>query len=277
MDTTVFLIGDKLGPLIIESLNNLKTIDGIEHKSASSGNSETSESNDLSFMVLSSSDELKQIFDALNPQKTTVAASKTIPNLSSNLTISYTGIQRHLLKNNIQSNHPTQYLSDILGNTKVTEPAIRDSELFIFDMNVLRASETNHADYSNPSGIFSEEATQMFRYAGMSETNKHVIILNATESQTKLLSQFVWYYSEAAAARFPDHPYFKDTVHEYVVNMPSMNSSISFFKSKASGRWWVKAPGTEENRWKACSYEDYADACQDEISSLVLGMLTNVE
>ena len=183
----------------------------------------------------------------------------------------YIATQRHLLYDN---HNDSISLGDLKGNIPLSEPLIRESQVFLFDLNAIRSSELKNAAFAYPSGLFSEEATQMFRYAGMNEMNKVVIIDNCRENLALLISQFIWYYAEAAAIRFPDHPYFSNTVHEYVVNVDSLDLSISFYKSKTSGRWWVKIPDIPENKWKACSYADYQEACNDNISPDLLNVIS---
>ncbi len=184
------------------------------------------------------------------------------------------GLQRHLISNDSELPGSALYLGELKESVAITEPLIRECDLLIFDMNVLRKSELGINSKAGPSGIYSEEATQMFRYAGMSETNKFILIINYNNDFKDLVSQFLWYYSEAASRRFPDHPYFSSSVNEYVVNMKSLDKSISFFKSKVSGRWWVKIPEIQENKWKACNYEDYQQACEDDLSSNLLELIS---
>lgn len=182
----------------------------------------------------------------------------------------YIGIQRHLYPINIDLDDALLSLGDLKNGINKSEPLIRECENIIFDFDVLRKSEVNNESFAYPSGLFSEEVTQMFRYAGLSEVNRKVAILNFNPGLENLLAQMIWYYAEAASIRFPDHPYFSNSVNEYVVNMKSLDKTISFFKSKISGRWWVKVPDINQNKWRACSYEDYREACKDEISGELL-------
>jgi hypothetical protein len=182
----------------------------------------------------------------------------------------YIGIQRHLFPINIDLDDALLSLGDLKNGINKSEPLIRECENIIFDFDVLRKSEVKNESFAFPSGLFSEEVTQMFRYAGLSEVNRKVCIINFKPEFEDLLAQMIWYYAEAAAIRFPDHPYFSNSVNEYVVNMKSLDKTISFFKSKISGRWWVKVPDISQNKWRACSYEDYREACKDEISGELL-------
>ncbi len=184
------------------------------------------------------------------------------------------GLQRHLLAKDLTLPEHSFFLNEIRNDISLTEPHLRDARLFICDLNVLRKSEVKNLDFAPPSGLFSEDLSQIFRYAGMSQSISKVVILNAREELHELLAQLIWYFAEAAANRKPDHPYFTDSVIEYAVNLDSSDLDLSFYKSKVTGRWWVKVPNVEENKWIPCNYEDYLKACSDEISPNLLQALT---
>jgi len=152
------------------------------------------------------------------------------------------GNQRHLFQS--VTSQVNLNLGTIKDNIGITEPAIRESSLFLLDLNVLRSSEVNNSSFSHPSGLFSEDVSQMCRYAGMTEKNRYFIINNVREDILELVAQLIWYFAEAASIRFPDHPYFTNTVEEYAVQITSFDIMLSFYKSKSSGRWWVKIPIT---------------------------------
>lgn len=216
-----------------------------------------------------------EILDKQNPPLSTNNSAAYITSTLNydtyNTNISYIGIQRQLchVEPEEQENN-IKFLNALKNDIKVAEPNIRDTENLIFDFNVLRKAEVNHLSFAYPSGLFSEEATQLFRYAGLSESNRKVIIINYDPLLADLLAQFIWYYGEGVDLRTPDHPYFKENVIEYVVDLPSLEHSLSFYKSKITGRWWYKIPNLETNKWKACEYEDYLKACEDELSDEVI-------
>ena len=233
-------------------------------------------SDEMNIIVNPSIDSLIEKISKIKPYNTCYVCSNVneqIVEHSTNLRL--IGIQRHLLSQKKYTAMKVLFLGDLQEGIKATEPLIRESELMIFDFNVLRRSEVGNLKISGPSGLYSEQATQLFRYAGMTEKNKTIALLNYSEELQDLLSQLIWYFAEAAHKRFPDHPYFSDTVNEYVVELDSIDKTISFFKSKASGRWWVKVPEIEENRWSACNYEDYESACKDEISNSLLEIIAS--
>jgi hypothetical protein len=220
--------------------------------------------------------KLSNVFDEVNPSTTSYIAAKPDESLLKMMNdYQIIGGQRHLYSND--NNDSALNLGAIRFNIGICEPAIRESGLMLLDLNVMRKSEVAHHPFAFPSGLFSEDVSQLCRYGGMSELTKVFCITNITEDLSDLVAQFVWYFAEAACQRYPDHPYFTNTVEEYAVEVTSFDTMLSFYKSKSSGRWWVKIPDIKENKWKSCSYEDYQMACNDSISAELLNIIAIAE
>jgi hypothetical protein len=247
---------------------NVKLVDQIDHSQIKS---------DQILIILSEhSDTLIDIIDGIDPDYTSYITSKphedVLPKLKGHMLI---GVQRHLFSNNLSDD--SLNLGAIRFNINLCEPAIRESNLMLLDMNILRKSEVINSSFAYPSGLFTEDVSQLCRYGGMSEVTKFLCINNVKENLADIVAQFIWYFSEAASQRFPDHPYFTNTVEEYAVEVTSFDTMLSFYKSKTSGRWWVKIPDIKENKWKSCSYEDYQMACNDNISPELLNIIAIAE
>ncbi|WP_235296832.1 arginase family protein [Portibacter marinus] len=277
MITNILLTGDNyhLVNKIHIKLSHFNQQPGIEFQIVDSTEELQINSNEVLIYIKHTEELIQGITDQIDLEiisYVTASPKKTVLDLSTQVTCIAT--QRHLV-DEMDENFIS--LGSLKNNISHCEPFIRESKLFFFDLDAIRSSDVNNESFSNPSGLYSEDATQMFRYAGMNELNKTVIINNCTESQISLISQLIWYYAEAAAIRFPDHPYFTNTVNEYVVDVDSLDMSVSFYKSKSSGRWWVKIPDIPMNKWKSCSYEDYQNACKDLISPELLNIISSVE
>lgn len=263
------------GEKIFEALDSYTNIPNISFKLFAFEEGYEVKANEVAFYICNNVKET-----ILNLEKLDVSGHSCYITSKPNHTITkklghpnFVGLQRHLTPISIDIDEAVLTLGDLKDGINKSEPLIREGENLVFDFSVLRQSEVNFLPFANPSGLFTEEVSQMFRYAGMSEVNRTIIIANYQDILLSLTCQLIWYYAEAAALRFPDHPYFKNSVSEYVVDMKSLDKSISFFKSNVSGRWWVKVPDTEQNRWKACSYEDYKEACNDELSNDLLRLM----
>ncbi|GLR19359.1 hypothetical protein [Portibacter lacus] len=261
---------------IQHKIDSYSSINGIEIDSAAADFSEITKENHVNFLISNDSLEIKKIIKAIGPVTTAYACSEPNTDLLDELnSFHLLGIQRHLYLASDETKHLN--LGKLKNSIHNAEPFVREGNLFICDFNVLRKSEVANLAFGNPSGLYSEDISQIFRYAGMNELNKWVILTNVDPEITDLVAQCIWYYAEAASIRFPDHPYFRNTVDEYVVDISSFDTQISFYKSKVSGRWWVKIPDIKENKWKSCSYDDYKQACEDNVSSELLEIISVAE
>lgn len=276
MIDTVLLYADNssFSLQITELFNSLSFLSGIKIKALEHTPQEIKK-NEVVFIVSQDTSAILAKLPQTDIGNVTLISSTGNQNRSPDL-YAIIGAQRHLLPNDYLFPSICQFLGEIKGDVSISEPIIRESTTIIFNSNVIRSSELNNTSNTNHSGLFSEDATQLFRYAGMSESNRFVLLQNFNVDDIQLITQFIWYYCEAATNRLPDHPYFRNSVNEYVVNLESIKEPVSFFKSKISGRWWVKAPNTEENKWNACSYEDYQAACNNEISDSLFNSLLKV-
>lgn len=147
------------------------------------------------------------------------------------------------------------------------EPALRSSQLFSFDMNVLRFSDAPANTKGSPNGLAGDDACLLMRYAGMSEEMKSTGIFGYDPSKdmngmtAQLIAQMIWYYVEGMAlgqreASLTDRHEFS----EFHVRFTS--NDTTFLKSKRTGRWWMQLP---EGSFVPCSFADYQQACKDEI------------
>ena len=277
MISRIFITGDNLD-FVKKIHQNLKSFNqqiNIEFECAENLGA-IQEKSDVTIVYINSSEKITaSLQDYIDGNDISYVSANPHPSfLECALSVRCIADQRHLLE---LIDSESVSLGDLKNSIHVCEPHIRESSLFVFDLNAIRGSDVKNESFSYPSGLFSEDATQMFRYAGMNELNKAAVINNVTQNLLPLICQFIWYYAEAAAIRYPDHPYFENTVNEYIVNVDSLELSISFYKSKSSGRWWVKVPDIPENKWKSCSYEDYVDACNDELSPQLLNIISAVE
>ena len=278
MISEILLYSDnqKLLSQVLKVLSSFGPIKDLNFSSSEKVSYSTLKANQAFICMSNHEQSIIDTLDTIEPKSTAYATSSPDSTLLSRLkNVKVIGIQRHL-KSTFSTDHNLN-LGSIQNNISITEPVIRESELFILDLDVVRKSDVNNAVYSHPSGLFTEDISQMSRYAGMTEKNRYFILKNANIEALELIAQLIWYFAEAASIRFPDHPYFTNTVEEYAVQVTSFDTILSFYKSKSSGRWWVKIPDINENKWKSCSYEDYQLACDDNISPELLKIIATAE
>ncbi len=159
------------------------------------------------------------------------------------------------------------------------EPVLRNADLLVFDMAVIKASDAPGNANSSPNGLYAEEACKVMKYAGMSDKLSSVGLyeLNPTtdsfQLSAKLGAQLIWCFLEGFCNRKGDYP-IGDTkgYQKFIVESTKTAEPFVFFKSDKSGRWWIEAPKTgvyanKNYRQKLvpCNYGDYVMASKDEV------------
>ncbi len=162
------------------------------------------------------------------------------------------------------------------------EPILRDADLLCFHLAALKAAEAPGVLSPSPSGYTWEEACQLCRYAGMSEKLTSVGIYGFAREECLLtaqgVAQMVWYFLDGFFHRKGDFPLSNDGMKEYVVDFPSMNFQITFWKSARTGRWWLQAPSASVANYGRhylvpCSWQDYQAACREELPERLMQAL----
>jgi formiminoglutamase len=161
-------------------------------------------------------------------------------------------------------------------NLSEVEPIIRDADLLGFQLASLKQSEAPGQESATPSGFTIEEACQLSRYGGMSEKVKSFGIfgyksaLDRKAQTANVLAQMIWYFLDGLHNRKGDFPVATDGLTEYIVELKSLDFTVTFWKSQRSGRWWLQVPVKtakkhQRHRLIPCSYNDYKMASQDEL------------
>lgn len=147
------------------------------------------------------------------------------------------------------------------------EPILRSADLYSFDLSAIRYSDAPVNSQGSPNGFTGDEACMLTRYAGMSGRLQSFGIYGYNPAKdvhnmtAKLVAQMIWYFIDGyqlskTEARISDREEFI----EFHVSFTS-NDTI-FLKSKRTARWWMQLPNKS---FVPCSYNDYLQACNDEI------------
>lgn len=156
------------------------------------------------------------------------------------------------------------------------EPILRDANIFSFDINAIRYIDAPGQAMASPNGLYSEEACQIARYAGISDTLQLAGFFNLipdndlSSSSSNLVAQIVWHFMEGFYNRKPEDP-TDDTedFNHFVVDMADINIAIVFFQSRVSGRWWMEISDFEHKKGRMyivpCDEDDYKKASQGDI------------
>lgn len=146
------------------------------------------------------------------------------------------------------------------------EPAIRNSELFSFDMAAIQYAHapSNHV---TPNGFNGEEACTLMQYAGMSHTCNSIGIYGYVPARdqhsmtAKQISHMLWYVMDGinkgkTEAALDDRTAFNE------FTMAFAEVETVFLQSKRTGRWWMQL---HDGKYVACSYRDYLIASSNDI------------
>lgn len=172
-------------------------------------------------------------------------------------------------------------LGQLKENIKETEPILRDSHLTHLQLSVLKHSEAPAQFYPSQSGIGSEEACQLARYAGISDKLQSLAISGFDPEgdkdgrTTNVIAQLIWYAVDGFMNRRKDHPDQGPSMAHYTIESEILSDDLIFIKSEKTGRWWLKNPFASDedpdiHRYFPCSYQDYLLACEGEISDNLL-------
>lgn len=146
------------------------------------------------------------------------------------------------------------------------EPAIRNSELFSFDIAGIQNAHAP-ANHITPNGFNGEEACTLMQYAGMSSTCSTIGIYGYIPQQdvhaltAKQISHMIWYIMDGIQkgkleASLED----RNSFNEFTMAFAEVETV--FLQSKKTGRWWMQL---HDGKYVACSYRDYHIASNNDI------------
>ena len=180
-------------------------------------------------------------------------------------------------------------LGAIKENLKDMEPLIRDADLVSFDLSCLNQQFAPGAIGVKPFGLTGEESCQLCWYAGLN--NKLTSIgfygldsdLDDDRSTTAFVTAtMIWYFIEGYYHRVGDLDFQSDNFLVYEVSMSGEPTSIRFYKSKRSEKWWMEVPLSNtnsvflQNKMVPCNYADYESALEGEVPSRWLAAFTHL-
>jgi formiminoglutamase len=167
-------------------------------------------------------------------------------------------------------------LGEARSNLQHAEPLIRDSVFVGIDMGAVKHADAPGVSIASPNGFSGDELCQITRYAGLSEKVRILGFFEFNPSSdlndqtAHLAAQAIWYFTEGITRRISEHPLdTPEHIKKFIVKLNAAGHDIIFHKSTLSERWWmeipVKNPVTGYNFFISCSYEDYQQACNQEI------------
>ncbi len=176
-------------------------------------------------------------------------------------------------------------LGALRNKIEEAEVLIRNTNLILFDIGVIKHSDAPANFYSNPIGIDSNMACQLAWYSGVSDTSNCFGIFETNPEfderglTSKLVAQILWYFIDGFAHRKHDHPKLHDEFLRYRCNLHNKQPDLLFHKSKRTNRWWMEIPhprsqhNASKNVTIPCSYSDYQMAATGDLPDRYLNAL----
>lgn len=159
-----------------------------------------------------------------------------------------------------------------------TEPSVRQADMLSFDMSALSSMYAPGGQNAQVFGLSGEEACQLCWYAGNSEKlssagfyGYNPLKDDVRMSTAMVSAAMIWYFIEGYYHRKDDRHFREKDYTRYVVSLNNEPSTITFFKSQSSEKWWMEVPypgGKDKysrNSIVPCSYKDYETATKGEI------------
>ncbi|MEQ9426245.1 MAG: formimidoylglutamase [Cyclobacteriaceae bacterium] len=170
---------------------------------------------------------------------------------------------------------------------KKMEPLVREADMLSFDLGSIQDQYCpGHFD-SRVFGFTGEEACQICWYAGLnsklSSIGFHEYYPQFDSDQFKtasVVATMMWYFVEGYYNRKDDKGFGTNDYFKYEVSLENEPSSIIFYKSKMTEKWWIEVPYPDEyhkfarNAIVPCNYSDYETANRGNIPERWIEMQT---
>ncbi|MCK5535917.1 MAG: hypothetical protein KAI79_03770 [Bacteroidales bacterium] len=164
-------------------------------------------------------------------------------------------------------------LGKIKSKINRMEPSLREANVINYNLQALQSCIVPSIKNTSPNGLDVRDACITSGYIGASDKLKSTAIYpyhedsNSKNQTTKLLAQIIWYFLKNYSEKIIEIPNENDLKFtKYVVNYNNNNTTISFYKSNISNRWWIEF--LQHNKTSAifpCNYEEYQMAINNQI------------
>ena len=167
-------------------------------------------------------------------------------------------------------------LGALLQNIQQVEPVVRNADLVTIDVASIRASDHPASAHASPNGMTMEHSANSQVRRHERPHARHRILRTQPRPRrprkgAHLVAQGVWHVLDGIYNQKGDHPKCStDDYLKYVVDLPSEQHEIAFFKSSRSDRWWMDVPMPTNDKTNLlpsllvpCTYEEYVEAPRD--------------
>ena len=193
------------------------------------------------------------------------------------------GLQSHFTDPSVmrhfeEKNFELVRLGKLRTSLDEAEPIIRDADVISINLAALKMSEAPAQLDGSPNGLTSEDACQIAHYAGASYKLMSFGIygfrqkFDRDQQTAQVVGQVIWYFIDGFVSRQRDFPMpsAMKQMTQYVVEIPSFEYRLTFWRSNRSNLWWMEIPlkakrKHDRHRLVPCSYNDYLQACNDDL------------
>jgi hypothetical protein len=169
-------------------------------------------------------------------------------------------------------------LGSVVQQLEEVEPMVRQADIAGFSLGAIRGADAPALSPRNPNGLTAAQACRLVRYMSVSDQLSSLCIYDwkaqyEDYGQTALLTaQLIWFAVEGFYARVYEWPVQRKQLRAYVVDNKLLDTSVTFYKSQKSDRWWVAIPKefSAAEPLVACSYAYYKMACEGEVPERLL-------
>ena len=182
----------------------------------------------------------------------------------------------HLLKS---QNILTLRLGEMRTFFAESEPYLRHADCCFFGLDSIRFADAPAQPNPSTSGLTSEEACHLARYAGQAGKMKLFWIYNyfpeldERQVTADLIAQMLWYFIDGIEHRKDPIPVDTSRLQAYVVEFDRLDIPLTFYKSPITERWWVSGSIDLDAKPVPCSSRDYETAKSGELSKRLLDLL----
>ena len=178
-------------------------------------------------------------------------------------------------------------LGQIKSDISVIEPFIREADMMVFDIASIQNAQCPANPKSEVFGLSGEEACQLCWYGGL---NNKLSSFGVYEyypeldddkfSTASVIATMIWYFIEGFYQRKDEMGFGSNNYLRYEVSLEKNPSSIVFYKSKISEKWWMEVPYPNDyhkfarNAIVPCSYQDYETTMGGDIPGRWIEMQT---
>ena len=153
-------------------------------------------------------------------------------------------------------------LGALRDDIRESEPVFRNSDLLVLSMNAIRQTEAPGVTFPSANGFTAEESCQLARFAGLERQTQPVcpgrVSARARPGRTNISissSDNLAFCRESTNVNRIIPLAISSCIRSILINLPKTGFNLTFYKSPASGRWWVEVPypGHQISTIPACS------------------------